>query len=179
MNYLRYSIVLWNGLLLAGCAGCRQSSPAVLQPVGSASQVRKETMVEVNRMMAENDDEKIRTYIRDNSLPMQHFDDGYYGMIAQAGEGPFAKDGTTITLRVNIRLLNGEVCYAAKDIVFKPGQTTEIPGLHRVAAMLQKGTKARYIFPPLLAYGIYGDGKNIPPRSILEYEIEVLMVNDK
>ncbi len=173
MNYRRYSIVLLCAVLLAGC---HHTSPTALQPVGATSQATRDAMEAMNRMLTEQDEETIRTYTNRHNLSMQRYDEGYYGMIVQAGTGPFAVDGTTLSLRATIRLLDGEVCYSDKEITFKPGKTSEIPGLHRVAASLQKGTKARYVFPPFLAYGIDGDGNKIPPRSILEYEIEVLDV---
>jgi FKBP-type peptidyl-prolyl cis-trans isomerase len=136
----------------------------------------KASMIEVNRRMVERDHEQIEQYIRDNHLPMERFSDGYYGMIMKKGDGRLATDSTTLTLRATIRLLSGEVCYQDRIITFIPGNTAEISGLHRVAATLQKGTQASYIFPPLLAYGIYGDGHRIPQRSILVYDIEVLNV---
>jgi FKBP-type peptidyl-prolyl cis-trans isomerase len=38
--------------------------------------------------------------------------------------------------------------------------------------MLKPGGDAVFILPPFLAYGIVGDGKAIPPRSILVYELK-------
>jgi len=133
-------------------------------------------MIEFNRKMVEQDDRLIEAYISKNRLQMTRFDDGYYGMITKQGEGIAATDSTTLTVRATIRLLTGEVCYKDSVITFQPGNTVEISGLHRVAGSLRKGAKASYIFPPLLAFGIYGDGNRIPQRSILVYDIEVLNV---
>ncbi len=172
MNYLLYSLSV---LLFLGANACRNNAQQAKPPVGVSNEDRQ-TMVEVNRLMVEKDDELIREYIAREALPMTRYGEGYYGMIAQEGSGPTAVDGTTLTLRATVRLLTGEICYQDRLITFVPGQTTAISGLHTVAKTLQKGTHARYIFPPLMAYGIYGDGDKIPQRSILDYDIEVLDV---
>jgi FKBP-type peptidyl-prolyl cis-trans isomerase len=146
-----------------------------LKPAG-ISRTEKNAMRDLNRQMVEKDIEQIEAYIKGKQLPMQRYADGYYGMITKQGAGRMALDGSTLTLRMTIRLLNGAVCYKDSILTFIPGKTTAIPGLHHVAKSLQKGTLARYIFPPSMAYGFYGDGRQIPQRSILEYDIEVLEV---
>ncbi|MDR1681599.1 MAG: FKBP-type peptidyl-prolyl cis-trans isomerase [Prevotellaceae bacterium] len=164
--------------LLALCAllsCCDTSRPTAIAPAPMTPE-NKNAMIELNREMVERENRQIETYIRRHRLPMQRFDDGYYGMITRHGEGIAATDSTILTLRATIRLLSGEVCYNDRIITFRPGNTAEISGLHRVAASLRKGARASFIFPPLLAYGIYGDGDKIPQRSILIYDIEVLNV---
>jgi len=42
--------------------------------------------------------------------------------------------------------------------------------------LMQEKERAVLIFPPHLAHGIIGDGENIPPRSILVYDIKILEV---
>ncbi|MDR2362615.1 MAG: FKBP-type peptidyl-prolyl cis-trans isomerase [Prevotellaceae bacterium] len=175
MNWQLFNIIFPLCALCGLLSCCDTSRPAIVAPTPMTSE-NKNTMIEYNREMVERDDRQIATYIRRHRLPMQRFDDGYYGMITKKGEGIVATDNTVLTLRVTIRLLTGEVCYKDRIITFRPGNTAEISGLHRVAAWLQKGTQASYIFPPLLAYGIYGDGDKIPQRSILVYDIEVLNV---
>ncbi len=46
-------------------------------------------------------------------------------------------------------------------------------GKHEVE-MMREGEKARFIIPPHLAYGLLGDEKQIPARSIIVYEVELL-----
>ncbi|MDR0694684.1 MAG: FKBP-type peptidyl-prolyl cis-trans isomerase [Prevotellaceae bacterium] len=163
--------------LLACClVACHHNtSRNGLKPV-EIGRTEKNAMIDLNRKMVEKDIEQIEAYIKEKQLPMQRYADGYYGMVTKQGAGRMAVDGSTLTLRMTIRLLNGAVCYKDSILTFIPGQTTAIPGLHQVAKSLQKGTWARYIFPPSMAYGLYGDGRQIPQRSILEYDIEVLEV---
>jgi FKBP-type peptidyl-prolyl cis-trans isomerase len=174
MRWWLYSILLL--LITAGLPACRNSaSRSATLPVQPVA-LSKDSLIALNRLMVEQDSKRIENYITENKLPMQHYDAGYYGMIIKQGEGPTASDGTILSLRATVRLLNGQVCYRDTIITFRPGRTVAISGLHQVAKILQKGTQARYIFPPSLAYGIYGDGHKIPQRSILEYELEVLSV---
>ncbi|MDR1405746.1 MAG: FKBP-type peptidyl-prolyl cis-trans isomerase [Prevotellaceae bacterium] len=163
-------------LFVCSFGACHQNpSRNGLKPV-EASRPDRDAMIDVNRRMVEKDMEQIETYIKERQLPMQRFADGYYGMITKQGAGQPAVDGLMLTLRMTVRLLNGTVCYKDSVLTFVPGKTTAIPGLHQVAKSLKKGTLARYIFPPAMAYGLYGDGRQIPQRSILEYDIEVLEV---
>jgi FKBP-type peptidyl-prolyl cis-trans isomerase len=173
MNWLLCKIYFLSACCLVACH--HNASRNSLKPV-EISRTEKDAMIDLNRKMVEKDIEQIETYIKEKQLPMQRYADGYYGMITKQGAGRKAVDGTTLTLRMTIRLLNGAVCYRDSVLTFIPGKTTAIPGLHHVANSLQKGTLARYIFPPSMAYGLYGDGRHIPQRSILEYDIEVLEV---
>ncbi|MDR3132616.1 MAG: FKBP-type peptidyl-prolyl cis-trans isomerase [Prevotellaceae bacterium] len=173
MNCLLCKIAVVLTCCLPACH--HSASQNGLKPV-EISRAEKNAMRDLNRKMVEKDIEQIETYIKENRLPMQRSADGYYGMITKQGAGRWAVDGSTLTLRMTIRLLDGTVCYKDSVQTFIPGKTTAIPGLHHVAKLLQKGTMARYIFPPSMAYGFYGDGRRIPQRSILEYDIEVLDV---
>jgi FKBP-type peptidyl-prolyl cis-trans isomerase len=41
---------------------------------------------------------------------------------------------------------------------------------------MKPGQKGKFILPPHLAYGLLGDEKMIPSRSIIVYDIEMLKV---
>ena len=49
-------------------------------------------------------------------------------------------------------------------------------GLEEVVKYLHAGDNARFILPPHLAHGNFGDGKKIPPGAILLYELKLLAV---
>jgi len=40
--------------------------------------------------------------------------------------------------------------------------------------MLKQGAEATFILPPFMAFGLIGDGKKIPSRSILVYNVTIL-----
>ena len=105
---------------------------------------------------------------------MVFYSDGYYGLIMEEGKGPLAIDGSDVEMLCTIKLLDGTVCYENQTRNFAVGKTVEIAGLHRCALRLREGAKARFIFPPHLAYGLVGDRNKIGARSTLLFEIEVI-----
>jgi FKBP-type peptidyl-prolyl cis-trans isomerase FkpA len=48
------------------------------------------------------------------------------------------------------------------------------PGLNEGLRILKPGAEAIFILPPFLAYGLLGDGKMIPSRSVIVYNIKIL-----
>ncbi len=44
-------------------------------------------------------------------------------------------------------------------------------GLNEGIRMLRPGSEAVFIIPPFLAYGLLGDSKKIPPRSVIVYNL--------
>ena len=49
-------------------------------------------------------------------------------------------------------------------------------GLEEGILLMKTGGKAKFILPPHLAYGLPGDGKKIPARAILVYDVELLSI---
>jgi len=73
-------------------------------------------------------------------------------------------------------LLDGTLCYDSsetgpKEVVL--GRTDIEAGLNEGLRMLKRGGEALFILPPFLAYGLVGDGKKIPSRSIIVYKIKI------
>jgi FKBP-type peptidyl-prolyl cis-trans isomerase FkpA len=52
-------------------------------------------------------------------------------------------------------------------------------GLEEGILLLNEGGRAQFIMPPHLAHGLIGDDNQIPSRSIILYEIEVVEVKNK
>ena len=137
----------------------------------------KNDLITVNRQLTDKDKDIIEAFIKRKQWKMEYSPDGYYVMIMEEGHGPQAKDGSVIEMRCTIKLLDGTVCYEHKNISFVVGKSVEIAGLHRAATRLRQGSKARFIFPPHLAYGLVGDRNKIGTRSTLLYEAEVEKIN--
>ena len=73
-------------------------------------------------------------------------------------------------------LLDGTKCYSSetlgpKEVVL--GRSQLEPGLNEGLRLMRQGGSAIFILPPFLAYGFVGDGKKIPPRSIIVYSIKI------
>jgi FKBP-type peptidyl-prolyl cis-trans isomerase FkpA len=75
------------------------------------------------------------------------------------------------------RLIDGTVCYSSDDLGPKQvsiGKTDIEPGLNEGLRLLKPGAEAVFILPPFLAFGLVGDGKKIPPRTIIVYDVSIL-----
>jgi len=60
---------------------------------------------------------------------------------------------------------------------FRIGHDDIESGLDIGIRMMREGDKAMFILPPNLAYGLLGDEKCIPARSIIVYELTLIKVS--
>ena len=100
--------------------------------------------------------------------------------IYERTDGIRVKDGELVTINYEISLLDGSTCYTSDNDgprEFRLGRSQEISGLEQGLAMMKEGEKARFIIPPHLGYGLIGDEKKIPARSIIVYMVELAEIN--
>jgi FKBP-type peptidyl-prolyl cis-trans isomerase len=135
--------------------------------------IDKNRLININKYLANKDMDIIRHFIKRKSWQMSSSGEGYFYEIFNEGELPKAMDNTQVTYDCSIALLDGTICYEIKNKVFVVGASEEIYGLHRAVKFMGKGGKARFIFPPHLAYGIQGDFNKIPPRATLLYNVHI------
>ena len=155
---------------------CANNEPRrAVTPVRPAPEVA--AMEAANKYLAEKDRDIMEAFIRRKGWAMQHYPDGYYAMILKEGRGAVVEEGSQVECRCTVRLLNGTLCYAQQRRSFVVGRTDEIMGLHKALLRLRKGTEARFIFPPHLAYGLTGDRDKVPARAILLFDVELLHVS--
>lgn len=158
-------------ILLAGA--CRRD------PTPSKGQsVSAEQMVEINRELVARDRERIDSYIERKGLKMQSTPTGLLYQIFRDGEGALLAEGALVDLEFSCMLLDGTVCYDSETdgrMTLSIGKS-EIPaGLDQGLRMLRYGSEATFILPAYLGYGLIGDGKKIPARAVLVYNITVLV----
>jgi FKBP-type peptidyl-prolyl cis-trans isomerase len=155
--------------------GCRNDA---VKPM-SEEEIRKtkEAMIGANRIMVKKDEEKIRSYVRRNNMPLQVSATGLWYAVDSVGLGGKAKTGQIATLKYKSFLIDGTPCYSSDETgpkQFTIGQGGVESGLEEGILMLRKGDKATFIMPPHLAQGFTGDGDKIPQRAILVYEVELI-----
>lgn len=122
--------------------------------------------------------------------------EGVRKVLLEEGEGAPGKDGDAVSLYYTGRLLNGRVFdsrTSGSTFSFTLGQQRVIPGFEAAAKSMRKGEKARFYLPSESAYGSSGwfiapeairtdllenpqmrQHVNIPPYSILEFELELV-----
>lgn len=136
-------------------------------------------MEELNRYLLEKDRERIMNFSERKELQVTETPTGLWYQIIKEGEGDFLHEGNRIFMDYECSLLDGTKCYSSdesgpKDIVL--GKTGIEPGLYEGLKLLKPGAGAIFIIPPFLAYGLPGDGKRIPSRSVIVYKVNILRV---
>jgi FKBP-type peptidyl-prolyl cis-trans isomerase len=153
-------------------AACNRSGDDA-EPV---THIDKNRLININKYLANKDLDIMRHFVKRKSWKMSLSNEGYFYEIFDEGEHPKITDDKQVTCDCRISLLDGTLCYNIKNKVFIVKASDEIYGLHNAMNFLGKGGKARFIFPPHLAYGIQGDFYKIPPRTILLYNVHVTNV---
>ena len=139
------------------------------------------SMMDVNRFLVEKDLELIQSFIKRRNWDMTKTTTGYWYSIVHVGNGREVKKGMIVSLDYTESLLDGRTCNTTKESgpkTFRVGYGEMIRGLDEGIELISEGDSARFIFPPHLAYGLSGDGINIPPRSVVVYEVIVRSVTE-
>jgi FKBP-type peptidyl-prolyl cis-trans isomerase FkpA len=177
MNYSLIKPVAIVGLitLMAACT-CRQKEKPVTDEQYIATEKK---MVEVNRILLKKDQQRIKGYIERQGLDMRETQTGLWYLIEEEGTGTKASEGKIARIAYRVSLLDGKECYNSdtrgiKEFIIGKGGVES--GLEEGILMLREGSKAKFIMPPHLAHGLPGDGDCIPPRAIIQYNVEVLSI---
>jgi len=134
-------------------------------------------MTELNRYLVQKDKEIIQNYIERKDLKMKESPTGLWYLIKNEGSGQFIKDNDRVSMEFECQLIDGTVCYSSDDLGPRQviiGKTDIEPGLNEGLRLLKPGAEALFILPPFLAFGLVGDGKKIPPRTIIVYRVSIL-----
>ena len=126
------------------------------------------------------DNALILAYLKKNHATAKKTAGGTYYIIKKAGTGLPPKKGQTVRV-----LYRGTVLSTGKEFdstakrnndpfSFTLGVGQVIPGWDQGIAMLTKGSKAVLLIPSPLAYGARGAGADIPPNTVLRFEVELL-----
>jgi FKBP-type peptidyl-prolyl cis-trans isomerase len=158
--------------------------PAMLSIAGchneSGIQNRKPDRAQIetlNRYMVQKDKERIQSYIERKGLKMTETPTGLWYGITREGDGAPVTVNSSFMIEYECSLLDGTVCYTSEDTGPKQiilGRTPIEPGLNEGLRLLRYGSQAIFILPPQMGFGLPGDGKKIPPRSILVYKVNIL-----
>lgn len=140
-----------------------------------------EPLIRVNKYLVGKDDEVIRGYANRHNWNIEVNGSGLYHEISHIGTGDSIKSGMTVSLKYKLSLIDGTVCYNSDSIglkTFTLGRGEVENGLDMGLQMMRLGDKAKLIFPPHLAFGILGDGKKIPARAIIIYNLEIVEISN-
>ncbi|NLV19467.1 MAG: peptidylprolyl isomerase [Bacteroidetes bacterium] len=136
----------------------------------------REEMAEMNKYLVQKDKERIENYIERRGLSMTESSSGLWSYIEDEGEGKSFSDNDRVVMEYNCFLIDGTPCYSSAELGPRQvvlGRTEMEPGLDQALRLLRPGGKGLFILPSFLAYGLKGDGKKIPARATLVYEIDI------
>ena len=138
-------------------------------------------LVDANKMYVKRESDEIDQYVIHKGWKMTTTGTGLRYMIVKNGGGALAKPDSTDRMTVKVKfkksLLDGTLCYSSDSTgaeEFVVGHDNVETGLHEGIQFMHVGDKAIIILPSHLAYGLVGDGKKIPPRASILYELELL-----
>ncbi len=144
-----------------------------------ARPIDKTTLIEVNKLLVEKDKEQIKSYIKYQDWEMKEASLGFWYFILKDEIGPNIKKGDHVTLQYTENLTDGTICKSAtgsNTITIRVGYNEITRGFDEGLHLLSEGDSARIILPPFFAYGLPGNGSDIPPRSVIIYQVKVLDV---
>lgn len=119
-------------------------------------------------------DEKIEAYLKKKKIQCERSDSGLYYKILEQGSGKKIQLKDKVSFTYKGTFLNGKTFdERVEPLEF---QVEELIGAWQEAMLfLNEGGKAFLVTPPQLGYGTH-KLNDIPPNSILVYELEVLSV---
>lgn len=141
-----------------------------------------ESLIKKNKKLVKEDEEVIRNFIKRKNWNMEITGTGLFYEICKKTNGTKADSGKLATINYKISLLDGTLCYSSDSLgskTFKITQGGVETGLEEGILLMKTGEKARFIMAPHLAYGLVGDGKKIPPRAIIVYDVELVNIEGK
>lgn len=169
MNAQKTILILLLALTLTGCNSGEKRSEKV--------PMSKENLIKANKGLVSLDKERIEAFVKRHNWDMETSKTGLWYQIYEHGTGDSAQTGKVATLKYEVSLLDGTLCYTSDSIgpkTFLIGQGGVESGLEEAVLMMRIGDKARFIMPPHLAYGLIGDEDKIPARATIVYNVELL-----
>jgi FKBP-type peptidyl-prolyl cis-trans isomerase len=136
----------------------------------------KEPLMEANRHVVKTENQHIEDLLRRYRWDMEESGSGLRYMIYEQGSGEAAEKGALATINYTVRVITGDVVYSSEQdgpLSFVIGKGEVISGLEEGILLLNVGDKAKFVIPSHLAYGLVGDGKMIPGKATLIYDVEL------
>ncbi|MBK6483641.1 MAG: FKBP-type peptidyl-prolyl cis-trans isomerase [Chitinophagaceae bacterium] len=133
----------------------------------------------VSQMQIEQ--KNIESYLTQNGLTGVKTAAGMYLVTEKEGTGKQPVSGSTVRVNYTGKLLNGQqfdssLSPGREPFEFVIGQGSVIRGWDEGIPYFKEGGKGKLFIPSTLGYGEQGMGSQIPPNSILVFDIELVEV---
>lgn len=171
--YMQKLFILSFGILMLSFAGCKQKN----KPTAKAAPISDEQMMSVNEQLLRYEIEWMEQYAERHQWQVKKTPSGIFYEIYHQTNGSPIKNGETVVLNYELKLINGETIYSSKadgPKKFTLGNGEVETGLEEIVSFMHKGEKAHLLIPSHLGYGVAGDMNRIPQKAVLVYDIEVI-----
>ena len=137
----------------------------------------KNQIVKVNQLELQKENDEMDAYERSHQLNFLKSNSGIrYFVYKHSVKGDSIKNKMLVTLDFELKLLDGTLCYSSKNEGRKEmivGADEAESGLHKGLLFLKRGDKALFLLPSVLAHGLMGDYKKIPPQMPIVFDVTV------
>lgn len=163
--------VLAQLVVFSSCAGKQEKIITVM------NDSIEEALMNANKHVVTTEDRQIDDFVARMNWAVDKTPTGVRYLIYKKGAGtPITKD-QILTISYEMKSLSGDVIYSSANEgnkTFRMGKGEVESGLEEVLTLMNTGDKAKVIVPSYLAWGLTGDGNNIPPKTTLVYDLEIL-----
>ncbi len=170
----KVSLLVCIPVLVVAFLSCNQENKKKKERKIRPSEV-KEPLIEANKKLMENEMLDIEDFIKRHQWNMKETGSGLNYQIIKNGSGRKPQQGNLVRIQYKVFFLTGDM-FESSIMEFIVGKQDVIAGLHEALQLMHKGDKARFIIPSHLAYGLTGKPGDIPPRTTLIYEIELINI---
>lgn len=133
-----------------------------------------EALMEVNQYMARRNEQHISNFVRRTEWPMKKTKTGLWYWKYDESNGETVEKDDYVAYSYQRKLISGEFIDSIPQddpAMVQLGQGGIESGIEEGLLKMKVGDKAKFILPPHLAYGNFGDRNNIPPGAILIYDV--------
>lgn len=127
------------------------------------------------RSQFQTDQNLIIDYIAERNLNANRESNGLFYVIHKQGEGPLLRRGMPVKADYKGYFLDGSTFDSSYDrgkpIRFTIGQMA--PGWDQAMKLVNRGTSMTLLLPSFLAYGEEGFTDQVPPNTVLIFDIEI------
>ncbi|MDR1725662.1 MAG: FKBP-type peptidyl-prolyl cis-trans isomerase [Bacteroidales bacterium] len=180
------TIFLFLLFLLASCGKNYNESDAIVynsvktQYEKTKENKTDEAILNINKILSEKEANQIKGYIERRGWKMKIEHGVFIERLKSSTSKITINDSSVVKLEYTLSLINGKNIYSSKKngikkIIFGISDKEPV-GLLYILKTMKNGDEANIIIPSYLAYGLYGDGKNIPRHATLVYWIKIIDV---
>ena len=167
--------ICYASFMFIGISSCKENRKSIVVN----EEALREQMLDANKNILQAETNLIDSFISKHNFSMQLTGTGLRYEILKQTNKQKAGNADEVMISYKTWLLDGSLCLE-KDInspaTLKIGTGMQVKGLEEALELMSEGESARLILPAHLAYGMRGNGKLIPPASILYYELTLLAI---